>query len=565
MVTIETREAKHFEGGRHGTFIRVSGLRGAEWTRGEVRRLARQITSISSPFRSRMDDFEARLAVPGHEEWLDDLLDVSDILRLAPWKFSFTIVDNEFRWDYEFRGVGGTKAEPRVKSGTSQGLVLDSAYLPDNDDSQMPIAKKQRRPDVLSSILMQRGIGPISGVFYVYDRDREVLAAMGTAIGLMEFLDSNGGVRVYRDGIRVYNYGEPTDDWLGLDLRRVNAPSKRISRNIVVAAVDLDLGASSGLSEKTNREGFVESKEYEHLRAFVMGAVAQLEIERNVDKDALRRLLRKAKSETDRDIAKPLSKIRQIAKSANLSDQIEPLADAAQKAYDDMREIMLRSGISNMTLAIVFHEIDHGVRILERSIKNGVSGADILPQARDLLKLLDGFGDLLKKSKAKEQDLTLLLDRSVALNRIRLRNHSIELEVERSDAVGVTASFPLGLALGAVSNVIDNSVYWLTSARPEVGAESDGSRAIYLGLDTTSFSEGPALVIADNGPGFADSLESITQPFFSRRPNGIGIGLYYVRMIMELSGGSLRLPERGSIKVPDKYSGAIVALVFKKV
>ena len=69
---------------------------------------------------------------------------------------------------------------------------------------------------------------------------------------LTGYLDDTGGVRVYRDGIRVYNGGEQGDDWLGLDLRRVNIPTRRISRNIILGAVHLSLEQSSGLIEKTN-------------------------------------------------------------------------------------------------------------------------------------------------------------------------------------------------------------------------------------------------------------------------------------------------------------------------
>ena len=52
--------------------------------------------------------------------------------------------------------------------------------------------------------------------------DRKVLHRLCDLRVLTNYLDENGGIRVYRDGIRVYNYGERGDDWLGLDLRRVN-------------------------------------------------------------------------------------------------------------------------------------------------------------------------------------------------------------------------------------------------------------------------------------------------------------------------------------------------------
>jgi hypothetical protein len=93
--------------------------------------------------------------------------------------------------------------------------------------------------------------GPKSGVqlkFHVFDRDREVLRRLSNIQLLTDYLDENVGIRIYRDGIRVYNYGEPGDDWLGLDLRRVNAPTRGISRNIVIGAIHLSLEQSTALA-----------------------------------------------------------------------------------------------------------------------------------------------------------------------------------------------------------------------------------------------------------------------------------------------------------------------------
>ena len=97
-------------------------------------------------------------------------------------------------------------------------------------------------------------------------------------------------MRVYRDGIRVYNYGEPGDDWLGLDLRRVNSPTRRVSRNIILGAVHLSLEHATGLVEKTNREGFVENDALVRLHDVVIGALSVLESERHVDKERIRSL-----------------------------------------------------------------------------------------------------------------------------------------------------------------------------------------------------------------------------------------------------------------------------------
>ncbi|GAA1608993.1 MULTISPECIES: ATP-binding protein [Leucobacter] len=561
-VEIVEREPALFIG-KQGTSVAVTGLRGEPWTRGEVRRLFRQITSISSPFAARSDDFAATLILPQQKKWLDDVPDTETLLESAPWRFTFSLEGNQFSWRYEFRGFNGIALSPRTVEGTEYGVLLDPKDLPERDQDLIKAEKKPPRA-VRSSLAHQEGIGPLSGTLMVYDRDKDVIEKIGHSASLQEFLNESGGIRVYRDGIRVYNYGEPGDDWLGLDIRRVNSPTKRISNNIVVGAVDLSLEESRSLEEKTNREGFVEGIALGRMRALIRGAIAVFESERNKDKQNLRKLLSKKRDSLSGGIEKPLQQIKTLAKKNNLSNEVDPLIDKAQKAYDDMREIMLRAGISSMSLVIVYHEIDHGVRLLHTALRGGADATRAVQQARDLVAVLDSFGDLLRKGQASDHDVRDLAERAAELNSVRLSNHDIDLEirVDRSpNALFALSRFPLGLVLGAVTNLIDNSVYWLSSRWPE--NEGDSNRKLLIAVDTESYS-GPALIIADNGPGFADGLEDSTEPFFTRRPDGIGVGLYYVNLIMHTIGGSLRMVDTDLVPLGPDYDGAALALVFPR-
>lgn len=561
-VEIVERAPESFAG-RKGTSVTVTGLRGEPWTRGEVRRLFRQITSISSPFAARSDDFSATLVLPQQEKWLADVPDTETLLESAPWRFTFSLNDNQFSWRYEFRGFKGIALSPRTAKGTEYGVLLDPKDLPERDQETLKAEKTSPRA-VRSSLFHQEGIGPISGTLMVYDRDKDVIEKIGHSASLQEFLNESGGIRVYRDGIRVYNYGEPGDDWLGLDIRRVNSPTKRISNNIVVGAVDLSLEESKGLEEKTNREGFVEGVPLGRMRALIRGAIVVFESERNKDKQNLRKLLSKKRESLNGGIEKPLQQIKALAKKNDLSNEVDPLIERAQRAYNDMREIMLRAGISSMSLVIVYHEIDHGVRLLHAALRRGVDAERAVQQAHDLVAVLDSFGDLLRKGEASDHDIRDLAGRAAELNSVRLSNHGIELvlRVDRSpNAAPAPSRFPLGLVLGAVTNLIDNSVYWLSARWPENDGESN--RRLLIAVDTESY-DGPALIIADNGPGFADGLEDATEPFFTRRPDGIGVGLYYVNLIMSTIGGSLRMVDTDLVPLGPNYDGAALALVFPR-
>ena len=79
------------------------------------------------------------------------------------------------------------------------------------------------------------------------------------------------------------------------------------------------------------------------------------------------------------------------------------------------------------------------------------------------------------------------------------------------------------------------------------------------------FEAGPALVVADNGTGFqGDDPEHVVRPFFTRKPDGMGLGLYYAALAMELNGGLLAFPQPGETEIPDGFDGAVVALIFKE-
>ena len=561
-VSVLTRDPETFTGDQTGTKLTISKLRETNWSRGEVRRLLRQITSISSPFSNRSDRFETELKVPEHNDWVAGVPDIEVLLERAPWHFKFSFENGLVEWSYEFRGVTGIKLAPRkIKKDGGQLLIVPERDFDIYGTDQG--AKTSRPKRITADANHTIGIGKVSGEFFVFDRDREILTKLGDSQLVQNFLDENGGVRVYRDNIRVYNYGEPGDDWLGLDLRRVNTPTRNISRNIVVGAVDLSLELSVGLTEKTNREGFVESDAYRRLKQIILGALAVLEVERKIDKDNIRTLTGEGHDTETEKITQPLLELREVAKKHHLSKEIDPLIDKAEKNYNEMRDTMLRAGISGMGLAIVFHEIEQGVRVLHDAIEAGGKLEPIQVQARELIRILDGFTELLRKGDRKANSIKHLIRRARDINRVRFRNHNVKLTCPalEEDVPDIERDFSFGLLLGALNNLLDNAFYWLQVRWPDDDANIE--RQIYINIDK-DFAEGPAIIVADNGPGLQDDPERLTRPFFSRRPDGMGVGLYYANMVMELNGGRLAFPEADEAGVPEHFDGAILALVFGK-
>ena len=553
LVTITTRPPKRFSGKQSGTRIKVRELR-TDWSRGEVRRLHNQITSICSPFEEP-SGFHATLRVPGREQWVDDLPDVSEILARAIWKFSFRLYNGRFDWSYEFRQPPGLKLNRKTVEKAGNRLQLPSQA---GDD--------RRGKKVVAEKADFKGIGTTTGEFYVYDRDREVRKGIPNLRMLENYLDEAGGVRVYRDGIRVYNYGEQGDDWLGLDLRRVNAPKRRISRNIILGAVHLSLRESTGLVEKTNREGFVENAACRRLRRIVLGVLSAFEAERLVDKERMRRLTAKPDDPTTAKIDEPLEGLRREAKRQGLTDRFEPYLVKIEHDYRDMQETLLSAGMSGLNLAVVFHEVERGVRMLQQSISEGADRDEAASQARDLTTLLGGFSTVLRRDSKRQHSVRTLVKSMRQYNALRLRYHRVDLTCLPPQANdGFQSHFNFNLVLGALNNLVDNALYWLRVRWPEAAVQGASSnRKLYVGT-SDDFHVGPAIVVADNGVGFQeDDPERLVRPFFTRKPDGMGLGLYYANLAMELNGGQLVFPRLGEIDLPIEFDGAVVALIFKE-
>jgi Histidine kinase-, DNA gyrase B-, and HSP90-like ATPase len=487
-VKIRTREPLIFTGNSTGTWIKIRNLRQLDWTRGELRRLYRQITSICSPFETP-ERFAVEILVPGREKDIEDIPDIPDLVDRAFWHFSFSFSGTSYFWRYEFRPTG-------LKL---PGRVIEEA----GDELLLPEGRK----GVVANSSTLEGIGPIRGDLHVYDRDKEVLRQFPESRLIEEFLDQQGGIRVYRDGIRVYNYGEPGDDWLGLDLRRVNRPTRKLSRNLILGALHLDLAESFDLVERTSREGFVENDAFSRLRQVVLGVLATLERERLKDKDSIRKLLAKEETEDARGIRGPLEALkRELKKDPKVYERCERHVLALETRYEEMKEDLLRPAVSSLNLALVFHEVERGVRQLLHSVRNREDPVQLERQAGDMAQLLDDFSKLLRQHEKKRHPIARVVDqlRRINLHRFRLHRITLECDLSMEENPGFEANFSFGLILGTLNNLIDNAIYWLEVRWAEAPERwEDSPRRICI-KESRDFEGGPCLVVADTGPGFRD-------------------------------------------------------------
>jgi signal transduction histidine kinase len=544
VVPVRTREPEVFKGNAHGTVIEIGALR-EKWSRGAIRDLYRSLMSISDP-TGGPSDFQIILKVPDDKDVLEDLPDPKEILNHALWEFEFEFDGQQIQWRYEFRPYSGIKIAASKQTGKE------------------PLLRSRDHKRVVADSALIDGIGPVCGSFHVFDRDRETWNFLPQKQLIGDYLRSNGGVRVYRDGVRVYNYGEPDDDWLGLDLRRVNTPAGKVSRNQILGRINLNLAGSGQLREKTNREGFVENDAFERLKEIVRSAMTVFERLRKPHKEALRAVLGGTKVPLAVSIDTPVQRLKTELTNHKL-ERLLPVVEEISREYEQLREIMLTAGNAGLQLSLIFHELERGVRSLFDAIRKREKIEEIEERSRYLKDLLEGFATVLKKEPVRKHSIAKIAREAMFLNQLRFKKHRVTIDFplgtgKQKDA---NARASLGLAIGGVSNALDNAIYWTRVRWPDDESEKKPNRRIWVGT-SDEFDDSPALIVADNGPGLTDAPDDIVRPFWTRRPGGMGLGLYYANLAMELSGGKLLFPDPRDLDLPRGIDGAAIAFVFKK-
>ena len=540
-VRVVERTPEHFTGKRTGTRLEITRLRDT-WSRGMLRDLARAVSAISSPLAG-VGDFKANLVLEDHNEWLEGLLDVKDVLKYSLYQAKCLLKGSTLSYVYEFNPFPGMekRVEPRK---ITHRLVLGDAKNPINLDDH--------------------NIGPVELKLYVFDQDARVLklGEVSDKKGLKEFLNESGGIRVYRGGIRVYDYGERGNDWLGLGGRRVNVPTKRLSNNLIVGAVTLDIKKSAnlklnrGLIEKTNREGFVENTDYEAFRDAVVYALQSIEVERNIDKRRIRNAY------TDQRFREPvledLTELREIVEKKKLTGEVGPYLDRIETDFRAIRDRLLTSASAGLSLSVVIHEVEKGVAELVLAVEGDKATNRIRALAKHLAELIEGFGALVRRSGIGTERASSLISQALFNLELRLKVHKIEL-VKRPRQSQFDVKCSRRLVISTIMNLIDNSIWWLDNK----WGDQAGKKKILI-EQLNDLDGHRAIVVADNGPGFIDPPEFLVEPFLSRKPDGMGLGLHIASEVMKAQGGDLVFPEKGDTDLPKEFDGAVVALSFKE-
>ena len=571
-VEVETVPNLSFSKGQ-GTRITLSQLTTKKWSKKAFRDLVRKIKNIQNPFKEFNNNFNVTINCNDwHSEWIEDLKSPSDTLNNSLYQFKFKVFksnDNEMdfakvEWNYNFNPHSSINIEQNIiVKKIEKNFLIGELFkdIEEVDSEGKPLINKFLRNKDLNDI------GIIEGEFFVFNQNKQILEGYfpGQTNAVKSFIKENNGVRIFRDGIRVYNYGESYDDWLNLDLDKIQRIGDHFGKKVTIGYVELDLYESeNGLVEKTNREGFIENYHFKKFQLLTKNIFNFFEKQSSKDKELIDEFIEGTKPIKKVGFGDTIKELEEIAKRKNIEKEIFPIIKKIDKDYNNMRDVMVNSGMTGLNLGVAFHEVEREIKYISKDLQaDKIEVNEIKNRISNLLRILESLSPLLRKNKKTKTTAVNLIEVAKKINQNRFKFHDVIFssppitdESDNFDIKGAT-----NLLIGALSNIIDNGIYWTTAKRDLEGDKFKPGIIITTDLKTY---DSPSIIIADNGLGFHMEPEYLTQPFKSKKENGIGLGLYFVDLVMKMSGGRLLFPDANDLEIPKVYNGACLALVFPK-
>lgn len=542
----------------HGTEIEIGDLR-ADWSEALVESAYADLDRMQ-PQLWRADD-EQGLLVDFEVKFLKDGVDMRlgdqrvEEFQAALDKAVLTVSNGSYDQDDQVVvfSVNGRTHELDLSSAEVRGLRPYRSHFRQKDNSWLAPS-----------------CGDFAFQFHVFDITRTAETQYSLDDDDLALVKSHR-IYLYRDGIRVYPYGDPRDDWLEIDaIRGTQSAGAIFSNDQTLGYVSITQAGNPLLRDKTNREGLLENgRANSDFIALLQTILTYLRAKPYAQYAAAKARAREKKLKPKR-IDKHISSLRN---EFDLPPKALNLLDDLESALTSEREV------SAMQIARTEQLAGVGMSVESASHDLIASGNEALRMARwirDEIKRLDlqGAETVFEVSKALVTRLEFVNSRFKDVQglfvstRQKRRVHDIgqltrrvksmysslhkheAIEFEIIEPLEVKASTTEAAILQCLINLVDNATYWLISSphQPRL------IRAFAVDDRT--------LAITDSGDGVKPQDEPyIFDAFYSGKGDaGKGLGLYIARENGLRNGFAVELAD-----VPDErqLQGATFIVTFE--
>ena len=542
----------------HGTKLTINGLL-EDWTERRVRQFADyDFARLTDPFldpksRPRIGLYwnGERIAIP----WLDPGLIEN---AHASLKGSYTV----------------TGGEPKLE------LKMVATKLGSFDHPRETDALTLTRPDLEGLLagtdnqIPESALVTVGGFdFEIYWFNRRYLSkidAIGNQAAVRALVKKWSSIMLFRNGFRVFPYGEAEDDWLGLDAVALGRTGYVLNKNQFIGHVRISRARNPKLVDQTNREGLRETPESQVFRDVLHDAVAERLWSFFKDVD----LRYRKRAEDLGDVGKEITGLEGRAKAAlrklkkyvpredievftDLEHSLREFHDLSTRAQQRIEEVeadakqMVQMAGVGLLVEMVAHELARSTENALASLE-GLRGKDLPQEVRARLDTLRAEIKSISKrlrvldeasvpgrQRAETFDLVQLIEDLREGHAPQFARHRIDMRIKVPKGP-LRVKLVKGMLVQIIENLLSNSIHWMKiRAEREAGFQPTIEVRVEKDPLTIRFS--------DNGNGIApDHHERVFRAYWSLKEKSKrrGLGLFIAKSNAEDLKGNLTLSEK---------------------
>ena len=399
------------------------------------------------------------------------------------------------------------------------------------------------------------------------------------------------GIKIYRDGIITTPFAENESDddkkrdILGIDKRLWKNIFDRVSTREIIGFVEITKQENPNIIDATNRQDFVDNKEYQELKEFIITQLDSIENYKKHIRDEKRKKDNNTLESAGQDLQSFISSVETIAQqNPNLKDRLDPVVEQAKKTGKAVRKAIQNKKeaekefarkesiyMSIMSLQEYAIHITHAVRTTLNKIRDRVEYFNMFfpnPEedalfARYAKEMLSEFKNanrvidyMLSYSQSNIQPENIQLDDTIReiFNEYQPQfdNNNIKTDIIIPEKISLRNTHRQFFR-DIFQNILDNSIKALKDVNQKM-------------IRCSVISEDADLVIkiSDNGNGIPIEKREWVFGLYNtttQEQGGAGVGLYIVKTRVE----SLK----GSVSIVDSEFGSMgttikIVLPFKK-
>ena len=515
-----------------GTILKLKSLN-SDWDEDKIRSLRVTLSRLLNPIVPS-EDFLISVNIPeGMDRRIDGTIERPETLNKP---------------DYYIKGAISETGSPENFLYFSKLKGVEEKLLFNDNDFLL-------KDPIRNSIA-----GKFSFEFRIWNRDdlgplsRELNS---TIKNVKKDLDDLSGISIYRDNIRVLPYGSKNNDWARLDLRRVNNPTLRLSNNQIVGYIAIGLDQNPLLKDQSNREGIVEGQALEDVKDLIKLILNEVEQRRYSERPRKNEITSSPTASLFEKFS--LSSIstlvkEQIPTHKNILDAVEKKDAEIKEGVTKVQEVISRyrrlTTLAQLIDSIVhdggnfLNKIDIQATLIQKTLDSPNPDKEkLLHEVSNIQNIRKDFAQLFRRiepfggrKRGRPQQLVIedIIKNQFLLYHTDLSRLQINYTISETQNVVTIDEAELGIIF---MNLIQNSIYWLESVN------RDKKEIV---VDVLKSDNELSIIFSDNGPGIKEGTEdNIFDPYFSTKPDGIGLGLAIVGELVSEYNGEFMLINNG--------------------